>query len=134
MKFALGIGLIICFISAASAKNIEPVWSATGPEGSCNRNGFEIITKTINVIENTIISFHLRFRPLPVLFFLRSDLSKNTTSLTGSHFAGGTKVNYFIAEKIGMNWKLKIKFQFTGLGVKWVPLITCDTSVWLEQT
>ena len=133
MRFLLGIGLLVCFVSAASAESSEPVWSATEPEGSCNQNGLQILAKTIKVTEDTIISFHLRFTPLPALFFLSSNLSESTTNLTGSHFAGGTRVTSFAAEQIGGNWKLQIKFWFVGLGVKFVPLVTCNTLFWLEQ-
>ena len=134
MKFTLGIGLIICFISAASSKNIEPVWSATGPEGSCSENGFQIVNQSIEVGKDSTFVFRAFFTSLfGITQVLRGNLEKNEAKLVYGRGDAATRVQSFTAEQVGDTWELRIRFLFAGWSNMFVHSVICETIFQLYQ-
>ena len=128
MRFLLGIGLLVCFVSAASAESSEPVWSATEPEGSCSGKGFQIINHTLEVGEDSTFSFRAVFTSLfGITQVLRGNLIKNEAELIYGRGDAGTRVRSFTAEQIGDSWELKIRFLFGGWSGVFVSGLICDS-------
>ena len=128
MRFLLGIGLLVCFVSAASAESSEPVWSATEPEGSCSRNGFQIINQTLEVGEDSTFSVRAVFASLAgITQVLRGNLIKNEAELIYGRGDAGTRVRSFTAEQIGDSWELRIRFLFAGWSQMFVHSLICDS-------
>ena len=95
MRYLLAIILVVVLIPSVSIEGAEREWVVTEPEGSCNRNGFEIQNETIQVTEDSIFSFNLFFRHLPERLVLRGNLIDGKTELTTSHLEGGDKGGFF---------------------------------------
>jgi hypothetical protein len=128
MKLLSVIVLLACLFPTVSAESADPVWSATEPEGSCSRNGFQIINQTVEVGEDSTFSFRAIFTSLAgITQVFRGNLIKNEAELIYGRGDAGTRVRSFTAEQIGDSWELRIRFLFAGWSQMFVHSLICDS-------